>query len=66
MRSNSDERVLSVNWNHLSVVHRAFEPQTDILEIPLDELDVHLECYADFFEAHSITREDPLGGVPKP
>jgi hypothetical protein len=34
---------------------------TEMLEIPLDELDAHLERYADFFDAHGIGRADPLG-----
>jgi len=32
---------------------------TEMLEIPLDELDTHLERYAAFFEDHGITRDDP-------
>ena len=34
---------------------------TEMLEIPLEELDAHLERYADFFAAHGIGRDDPLG-----
>lgn len=34
---------------------------TEMLEFPLDELDAHLDRYADFFEAHGVTREAPLG-----
>jgi hypothetical protein len=34
---------------------------TEMLEIPLDELDAHLERYANFFDAHGIDRDDPLG-----
>lgn len=34
---------------------------TEMLEIPLDELDAHLERYAEFFDAHGIDRDDPLG-----
>ena len=34
---------------------------TEMLEIPVDELDAHLERYADFFEAHGVDRGDPLG-----
>ena len=33
----------------------------EMLEIPPDELDAHLERYAEFFEAHGIGRDDPLG-----
>lgn len=34
---------------------------TEMLEIPLEEIDDHLERYADFFEAHGVTRTEPLG-----
>ncbi|NIS31524.1 MAG: hypothetical protein GWN07_14240, partial [Actinobacteria bacterium] len=34
---------------------------TEMMEIPVDELDAHLERYAKFFEAHGIGRDDPLG-----
>jgi hypothetical protein len=34
---------------------------TEMLEIPLEELDAHLERYAAFFDAHGIDRDDPLG-----
>jgi hypothetical protein len=32
-----------------------------MLKIPLDELDAHLERYAEFFDAHGISGDDPLG-----
>jgi len=34
---------------------------TEMLEFPLDEVDAHLERYADFFGAHGVTPESPLG-----
>ena len=34
---------------------------TEMMEFPSDELDDHYERYADFFEAHGITIDDPLG-----
>ncbi|MFB6354063.1 MAG: DUF6149 family protein [Halobacteriales archaeon] len=34
---------------------------TEMLEFPLAELDAHIERYADFFDAHGVTRDDPLG-----
>jgi hypothetical protein len=43
---------------------------TEMMEFPTDELDEHYERYADFFERHDITIDDPLGefepagGVP--
>ena len=43
---------------------------TEMMEIPGDELEDHYRRYEDFFEAHSITIDDPLGaftpsdGVP--
>jgi hypothetical protein len=34
---------------------------TEMMEFPLDEVTTHLDRYADFFSAHGITLEDPLG-----
>jgi hypothetical protein len=34
---------------------------TKMLKIPIDELDAHLERYAEFFDAHGISGDDPLG-----
>ncbi|MFC7019481.1 MULTISPECIES: DUF6149 family protein [Haloarcula] len=34
---------------------------TEMMEIPVDELETHYERYADFFETHDITIDDPLG-----
>lgn len=34
---------------------------TEMMEIPVDELDAHLDRYAEFFEAHDITYRNPLG-----
>ncbi|QCP92711.1 DUF6149 family protein [Haloarcula marismortui] len=34
---------------------------TEMMEFPADELEAHYERYADFFDAHSITIDDPLG-----
>ncbi|MFB6224610.1 MAG: DUF6149 family protein [Haloarcula sp.] len=34
---------------------------TEMMEFPADELEEHHERYADFFDAHGITIEDPLG-----
>lgn len=33
----------------------------EMMEIPVDELEAHLERYAEFFEKHEITRRNPLG-----
>jgi hypothetical protein len=44
---------------------------TEMMEIPIDELDAHVERYGDFFDAHGISVEDPLGefrpeaGIPE-
>lgn len=34
---------------------------TEMMEFPVDELDVHYRRYADFFEAHGITIDGPMG-----
>ncbi|MFC3957971.1 DUF6149 family protein [Halovivax cerinus] len=34
---------------------------TEMMEIPVDELDAHFDRYADFFDAWGITIADPLG-----
>ena len=34
---------------------------TEMMEIPVDELTAHFERYADFFDAHGISIDDPLG-----
>ena len=34
---------------------------TEMMEIPVDELETHFERYADFFETHDITIDAPLG-----
>lgn len=34
---------------------------TEMMEFPLDEVAAHLDRYADFFSAHGITLDDPLG-----
>ncbi|WP_276272712.1 DUF6149 family protein [Haloarcula litorea] len=34
---------------------------TEMMEFPADELEVHYERYDEFFEAHGITIDDPLG-----
>jgi len=34
---------------------------TEMMEFPVDELDVHYRRYADFFEAHGITIDAPMG-----
>jgi hypothetical protein len=34
---------------------------TEMMEFPADELDTHYERYREFFEAHGITIDDPLG-----
>ncbi len=34
---------------------------TEMMEIPVDELTEHFERYADFFDAHGISIDDPLG-----
>ncbi|QSG06853.1 DUF6149 family protein [Halapricum desulfuricans] len=34
---------------------------TEMMEFPSDELDVHYDRYAEFFEAYGIAIEDPLG-----
>jgi hypothetical protein len=34
---------------------------TEMMEFPSDELEAHYDRYADFFEAHGITIDDPLG-----
>jgi hypothetical protein len=45
---------------------------TEIMEFPADEIETHYERYADFFERHGITIDDPLGqfrpmtGSPRP
>jgi hypothetical protein len=39
---------------------------TEMMEFPADELAEHYERYADFFERHDITIEDPLGSFRPP
>jgi len=39
---------------------------TEMMEFPSDELEAHYERYADFFEAHDITIDDPLGAFRPP
>ncbi|MFB6112030.1 MAG: DUF6149 family protein [Halobacteriaceae archaeon] len=34
---------------------------TEMMEFPGDELDSHYDRYADFFEAHGVAIDDPLG-----
>jgi hypothetical protein len=34
---------------------------TEMMEFPADEIEEHYERYADFFEEHGITIDDPLG-----
>ncbi|MCU4719467.1 DUF6149 family protein [Halapricum hydrolyticum] len=34
---------------------------TEMMEFPSDELDVHYDRYAEFFESYNIAIEDPLG-----
>jgi hypothetical protein len=34
---------------------------TEMMEFPVDELEDHYERYREFFEAHGITIDDPLG-----
>jgi len=34
---------------------------TEMMEFPVEEIETHLERYADFFSAHDITAADPLG-----
>jgi len=34
---------------------------TEMMEFPADELETHYERYAEFFERHGITIDDPLG-----
>jgi hypothetical protein len=34
---------------------------TEMMEFPAEEVDAHYERYREFFEAHDITVEDPLG-----
>ncbi|MFB6147204.1 MAG: DUF6149 family protein [Halobacteriaceae archaeon] len=34
---------------------------TEMMEFPADEIDDHYDRYADFFERHRITVDDPLG-----
>lgn len=34
---------------------------TEMMEIPIDELEAHYDRYAEFFERHGITIDDPLG-----
>lgn len=34
---------------------------TEMMEFPVDEVEAHLDRYADFFEDHGITLDDPLG-----
>ena len=34
---------------------------TEMMEFPVEELDDHYERHADFFEAHGVTVEEPLG-----
>ncbi len=38
---------------------------TEMMEFPADEVTEHYERYADFFEAHDITIDDPLGEFRK-
>jgi hypothetical protein len=39
---------------------------TEMMEIPADELDAHLERYREFFEEHGISVADPLGEFAPP
>ncbi|WP_135662047.1 DUF6149 family protein [Halorhabdus rudnickae] len=34
---------------------------TEMMEFPVDEVEAHYDRYADFFDAHGITIDDPLG-----
>lgn len=34
---------------------------TEMMEFPLDEVEAHYDRYVDFFEAHDITIDNPLG-----
>jgi hypothetical protein len=34
---------------------------TEMMEIPIDEIEPHYDRYREFFEAHGITIDDPLG-----
>ena len=34
---------------------------TEMMEFPADEVEAHYERYADFFERHGVTIDDPLG-----
>mgnify|MGYP000498304818 CR=1 FL=1 len=34
---------------------------TEMMEFPVDEVETHYDRYADFFESHDITIDDPLG-----
>ncbi len=39
---------------------------TEMMEFPADELEAHYERYRDFFRAHGITIDDPLGEFRPP
>ena len=39
---------------------------TEMMEFPSDELDDHYERYADFFERHGVSIDDPLGEFEPP
>ncbi|MFB6141709.1 MAG: DUF6149 family protein [Halorientalis sp.] len=39
---------------------------TEMMEFPVDELTEHYERYREFFEAHGITIDDPLGDFRPP
>ncbi|MFB6159666.1 MAG: DUF6149 family protein, partial [Haloferacaceae archaeon] len=34
---------------------------TEMMEFPADEVETHYERYREFFEAHDVTIDDPLG-----
>ncbi|WP_136686747.1 DUF6149 family protein [Halorhabdus amylolytica] len=34
---------------------------TEMMEFPVEEVEIHYDRYADFFESHGITIDDPLG-----
>ncbi|NHN41468.1 hypothetical protein G9C85_07425 [Halorubellus sp. JP-L1] len=39
---------------------------TEMMEFPTDELDAHYDRYAEFFEDHGVTIDDPLGEFAPP
>jgi len=39
---------------------------TEMMEIPIEELEPHYERYREFFEAHGVTIDDPLGEYAPP